>query len=865
MKRRYIITLFALTLLFCHASFAQGIRGLITDEAGEPLPYASIYVKEAGTGTSSNVDGLYELRLPPGNYKVTYQFLGFAAQTKTVNIASGFTQINIALKEQSVVLNTVEVSAGAEDPAYTIMRKAISKAKYHLLQTDSYSAQVYTKGTGGLKKIPWIFRKALEEEGIDTNRVFTSESVSEIYFERPNTFKEKIVSVRVSGEKDNNANPNAYINSSFYLPFVVGGVSPISPKAFAYYRFVYLGSFEDRGFVINKIQVIPRSRGDNVFEGEIYIRENYWNIHSLALKTKIEAFDMTVSQIFGPVTEDIWMPVTQKYKFAGSFLGAEIEFDYLASVSNYVIVANKDLNAEITVLDENIEAIPDAVAEANVEKSEVKSDLKEEDKKVTRKQLAKMIDEYESQELEEKEMDKNIVSNTWYSIDSTAKKKDSVYWANIRPVPLTEKEITSYAKDDSVYVAEIADSTKKSDGGSFRFGTIFFGDTYKIGEKSKFKFNGLLPEFRFNTVEGFNLDLAGTFTARNDSGLVFFASPNVRYGFSSEQFYGKLNTGFSFGESEQRSTIALEGGKYIEQFYTSSINPLINSLWSLFFARNYMKLYDKEYLALNFEKQMSHAYSFAASAEIAERNELYNNTLYSFFRPGENWYTVNSPINAESVASGFTGNRAFKTAMTFTAKPWLKYRLYNGKKLPIENSSPELMLTYNAGWKGVYKSTTDFQQIELGIKDEFSIGVRATVDFNLQAGTFISSNNLAFMDFKHFNGGLTEIAPLNVTGNYRLLDYYLYSTQKSYISLISYVHFRKFLVTQIPLVRISGVKENLFVNYLKTDFSPNYVEVGYAIDNIFRFFRLEFVQSFNDLTPYQFGVRIGVASFIKVN
>lgn len=216
----------------------------------------------------------------------------------------------------------------------------------------------------------------------------------------------------------------------------------------------------------------------------------------------------------------------------------------------------------------------------------------------------------------------------------------------------------------------------------------------------------------------------------------------------------------------------------------------------------------------------------------------------------------------------FNDNRALKTAISLTAKPWLKYRKYNGKKIPIENSSPEFTFNYNAGWKGALESSTDYQQIELGIKSDFKIGVRATVDFNLHGGTFLRSNNLQFMDFKHFNGGLTEIAPLNVTGNYRLLDYYQYSTQKSYLSLISYVRFRKFLLTQLPLVRISGVKENLFVNYLKTDYSPNYVEVGYTIDNIFRFFRLEFVQSFNDVTPYQFGIRIGVASlgsFIQVN
>ncbi len=858
-------TAFLLAAFFVQATNGQGIKGFIADEKGDPLPFASIYIQEAGTGTSSNADGFYELRLAPGKYKVTFQYLGFEAQTQTVNVAADYTTVNIKLREQSVVLNTVTVTSGGEDPAYTIMRKAISKAKFHLLQTDSYTARVYTKGTGGVKKIPWVLRKRLKEEGIDTNRVFTSESVSEISFKRPNTFKEKIISVRVSGEDDNNVNPNGYINSSFYLPIVVNSVSPLSPKAFSYYRFVYLGSFEDRGFTINKIQVIPRSRGEQVFEGVIYIRDNFWNIHSLNLTTTIESFNMTVVQIFGPVLENIWMPVTQKYFFEGALLGFEFEYNYLASVSKYVIAPNTDLNPEIELLDEKIDDVPEEVKEAKIVKADTKKELKKEDKKVTNKQLEEMIDEYEEQEQTAKEEDKNVVSDYWYEVDSTAKKKDSLYWAEIRPVPLTQKEVEGYKAADSIYVVEKADSLEKKQGGALDFGTILMGGRIKINEKNSVRFAGILPQFRFNTVEGFNQDLTATFTSNFDSGAVFTATPFVRYGFSSGQFYGKLNTGIGFGQAGSRNTFAIEGGKYIYQFNPEAINPLVNSLWSLFFARNYMKLYEKEYATLFYTKQFNYAYTLAASAEFANRSELFNTTDFSFFRPGENWYTANEPINTEAKVGGFANDKALKTALVFTAKPWLKFRKRNGVKIPIDNTSPEFKLTYNAGWAGVLQSTTNYQQLELGVKHDFKVGVRATIDFNVEAGSFLRSSNLQFMDFKHFNGGLTEIAPLNVANNYRLLDYYIYSTKNSYASLFSHFRFRKLLFTHIPIVRISGVKENLFLNYLKTDFSPNYFEVGYTIDNIFRFFRLEFVQSFNDFTPNQFGIRIGVSSAIGNN
>ena len=856
-----LTTPFFLAYLLAISAFAQGIKGRVVDENGDPMPNASIYVQEARTGTSTNINGFYKLRLDPGVYTITYQFIGYAAQQSAITATTDFVENNVQLRPQSIMLNTATVTDKAEDPAYTIMRKAISKAKFHLLQIDEYSASVYTKGTGQVSDIPWPFRKTLEKEGVDTGRVYTSESVSEVSFKRPNTFKEKVISVRASGEDDANASPNGYFNASFYVSMVVGAVSPLSPSAFSYYRFKWLGSFVDRDVEVNKIQVIPRSRGEHVFEGVIYIRENYWNIHSLDLKTTIEGFNVFIEKVYGPVEEDIWLPVTQKAAFNGSMLGFGFNYLYLASVSNYQITRNPDLNPDLIVIDEKIEPVPEEVIEEEKElaKTEPKAAMKKEDKKLTRKQLAKMIEDYEEEEWEAEE-EPDVVRDDWYEIDTAAFKFDSAYWAEIRPVPLTKNEVEGYKKDDSTYVAEKLDSLQKQDGESLSFGDIFFGNTYKLGERARLNFNGFLPEFRYNTVEGFNFDVAGALRWKNDTTLRLRFEPRVRYGFSSGKVYGKLRTTFGFGKTPKRTWFTINGGKYVRQFHPNSINQHVNSIWSLMFARNYMKLYERYFGNITINQQFGYKVQGGVILHYASRNELLNRTTFSFFRPGENWYTSNTPENIETTIGGFQDDRAFKTAIYLTYQPWLKFRKYNGKRIPIRDHSPTFRATYYSGWDHVFESNADFQQIELGVKAEFQLGVRATFDFDIEGGTFLNNNNVPFMDFKHFNGGLTEIAPMNVTGNYRLLDYYMFSTQNSYVSVFTHVRFRKFLFTHIPLVRLGGVKENLFVNYLKTDFSPNYWEVGYTIDKIARAFRLEFVYAFHELEPQTFGVRIGVSS-----
>ncbi|MEM1124202.1 MAG: DUF5686 family protein [Bacteroidota bacterium] len=281
---------FTRLLIFCYVSLiaqvvhAGGITGTIKDTDGNPIAYATIYVKELGTGTTTNVEGNYTYRLAAGVYNVTFQSIGYETVVQRINVSNDFVRTDIILKEQTYELAQVEVTSGGRDPAYTIMRKAIAKAPFHTNQLNTYEATVYLKGSGRLIESPFFLRKMIAKQGVDSSFAFTSESVNEISYERPNIYKEKVISVYSTGE-DRDVNPNAYITDSFYESDIAGVISPLSPKAFAYYKFVYEGFFMDRGYEIDKIRVIPRSRGENVFSGIINIVDGDWAIHSLDLNT----------------------------------------------------------------------------------------------------------------------------------------------------------------------------------------------------------------------------------------------------------------------------------------------------------------------------------------------------------------------------------------------------------------------------------------------------------------------------------------------------------------------------------------------------------------------------------------------------
>lgn len=853
-------------LLTVQFTMAGGLRGNIKSDDGSDLGYATIYVKQTGSGTTTNENGLYDISLPPGQYEIVFQYVGYETQTHTVTIGEGYAELNIVMKSQTVVLQNITVRAGKEDPAYTIMRKAIAKAKYHSQQLDFYSAQVYIKGTGQLKDYPWLLKKEMEKEGVEKDRVYISESVSEIEYKRPNTFKEKTISVYSDG-KDNNTSPNGYIFGSFYSPEIVETVSPLSPKAFSYYRFEYEGTFKDRNYEVSRIKVTPRSRGDNVVEGMLFIVEDAWSIHSLDFTTTKLGIKFHMKQVYAPIEDKAWLPVSHRYQVDAKVFGFEFEANYLATLSNYKIELNKELFVEdMELIDEKLEKEKAKVVESRFSKET--QDLQkrmESGKEITRKELKTIVKEYEKQEKKAQE-EPEVVSNYTQLRDSISFKKDTAYWNAIRPVPLTKAEIKGYVKVDSMAVIEkkkeAGDTTKQRKHKGFQPWDLITGDNYKITKHSNFSIE--TPTGGFNTVEGFNLIYKVRFgTILQDTNKTrLLISPTFRYGFSRERAAGKLN--FSLRNKNYRFN--LEGGRYIKQFNADeAILPPINTISTLFFERNFMKIYQRDFIEARFAKNITPKLSLHATVEWAQRSTLINTSNFKLVdRDRIEGYTSNNPYSAELNTEIVTPDHtALISTINLSARPWLKFRIRNGRKSAIDNSSPVLRFAYSKGIDAL-SSDVNFDHIETGIKHTLDIGVRGRLDFDLSAGMFLNNRSVYFMDYKHFAGNLTFITTSSPVGSFRLLDYYKYSTNDKYFTGSVHYQFRRFFATALPYARMLGIRENVFVNYLATPSSRNYTELGYSVDGILRIFRVEAAAAFENGKYIDWGIRVGIATNLSI-
>lgn len=97
-----------LVLFSIGAMLAQRtVTGSVTDQQGEPLIGASVLVKGTTTGTVSDIDGTYSVRVPEGANVLVFSYTGF----ETVEITLGASNVVDVVMAEGVTLETAVVTA----------------------------------------------------------------------------------------------------------------------------------------------------------------------------------------------------------------------------------------------------------------------------------------------------------------------------------------------------------------------------------------------------------------------------------------------------------------------------------------------------------------------------------------------------------------------------------------------------------------------------------------------------------------------------------------------------------------------------------------------------------------------------------
>lgn len=806
--------LLLLLLLTGTISFAQ-VKGRITRKNGEPVSFAGITVKGTYNSTSSNEDGSYSLNVSKGHHTLLFQSLGYKTREIETDASSQPVTLNVILEEEQFILNEVVIT-NENNPGEQIMRFAIANRKTNSERTKAYEADFYSRGILRLQNVPdKILGQKVGDMGASLDKsgngiLYLSETVSHIKYEKPGKIHERVIASKVSGEDNgmsyNNAQAAEFDFYDNYLSFNVNAVSPIAENAFNYYKYQLESTFYTNNHqLINKIKVTPKREKEPAFNGYIYIVEDSWQLYGVDLSIKGSQIGkdllntLNIKQNFGYNSQEkTWTKNTQILDFDAGLFGVGFNGRFSSVYSNYVLnpgFGPKTFTAEIQRFEDGANNQPDT------------------------------------------------------------------YWSKNRPIPLTQEEITDYRRKDSLQEVTGRKSHMTAmdrERNRFKWLSTPIGYVYYNTEKNwQVSYTGIVRRLGFNTVQAYNLAPGFYFTKHNpDKQTYTTIGTDLNYGFAEQRFRATGTISHKFNNFSKR-IITLKGGSSIEQFNPENpINRIVNSISTLFFKDNYMKLYDNNFLRLSYEEEIINGLYLYGTAEYTRKRSVFNNTKFSTLKDAYKPYTSNNPLllydddtRYDNVTPAFEKHHMYKVSLATRISFGQKYRTRpNGRETIPNDKYPRIFLKYE---KGFASSIDDynFDHLSAKVNYDLTVGNKGELGISFRTGKFFNSENIAFTDYRHFNGNETHVGKseryLNV---FNFLPYYSHSTNDQYFEGHLEHNFKGFLTNSIPL--FNKLNYHLVAGYhiLATPERNPYSEFTIGLDNVgwgkARFFRIDYIRSY---------------------
>ncbi|MEO6721667.1 MAG: DUF5686 and carboxypeptidase regulatory-like domain-containing protein [Ferruginibacter sp.] len=832
-----VIIIFFLLVFLSHSSHAQKIFGTVYNDKGDLLSYSSVTIKGTTIGASANNRARFAISIPPGKYTVVCQHIGYTSLEKEVSVNTEDVEVSFVLTEQKLVMKEVIIRSDAEDPAYAIIREAIKKRDFYAKEVNAFTCDLYTKDMMKLRRLPKriLGRKVPDESrqemGLDTmgqGIIYLSESISSIASQLPDKFKMEVKSSRVSGSGGFGFTFPTFL--TFYQNNVTvfaerlnprGFVSPIADGAIGFYRFKFLGSFWENGKEINSIRVTPRRNYEPLFSGTINITEGDWRIHStdlfLTKKSQLEIIDtLQITQFHVPVSADAWRVKNQVLHFTFNQLGID-------AVANFVnVYSNYNINPAIA---------------------------------------------------------KSYFDRVIIKYDTGVNKKSKAYWDTIRPVPLEKEEVKDYQVKDSLYEVhkdsilskQSVDSLKKEQGKINPLDIFWSGINrthYHSTNQYQWGLDGLAPKLEYNTVEGAVVNAGGYFNKfLRSSRTNLSIRPSLRYGFSNKHLNGAIDIALRTRDLDtdnrlRRHAWLFSAGKRVSQFNKESpITPLINSIGTLLYGDNLMKIYENVFAAAGYNKRFESGLRISINALYENRLPLSNTTNFTFFKRDSVNITPNYPFEKVGVEE-FAKHQAVLLSIDLSIKPGQRYIQFPNRKISIGSKIPTFSLNYTKGFNGILGSDVNFDKWRFTVFNDKNFKLAGTLKYKVGVGGFLNRKSVFIQDYQHFNGN-RSIAASEYLNSFQLAPYYANSNIATFYSVVHLEHhFNGLLTNKIPY--FNRLNWNLVAgnNTFFVNGSDHYSEVFLGLENILKIFRIDFVAAYQNGRATVTGIRLGTGGLI---
>jgi hypothetical protein len=806
---KYPILVLLLSFALPLASDAQTIvKGKVSDaNSGDPIPFANVIFKGTTIGTTTDFDGNFSIKTTDPVDSVVVSYLGYNTRTKKIESNKAQT-LNFQLEEVATSLQEVVFDAG-ENPAFDILRNVVrNKDKNDKRRLTGYEYDTYTKIEIDVDNITEKFKKRkvikkitqvldsvqriAGEDGKPILPLFISESVSRYYYRTsPQLRFEKILKSKINGVGiEDGSLVTQFIGTSFqeynfyqnWLNIVNKEfVSPIADGWRLYYNYDLTDSVYIGDDFCYRLDFFPKSPQDLAFTGTIWITKKE---HALR---QIDAL-----------------------------VGKQANLNFIEKIKIQQELERSTEGAWIPV------------------KNRVLIDVSE----LTNFSAGMLAKFYTS--------NKNVIVNQPYEpsfyehpivmAEDARQFEKEEYWDTLRHEPLSDTEKNVYKMIDTLQsipvVKTYTDILK-----------IVVNGYYKAG---KFNLGPYMSLFAVNNIEG--LRLQGGFKTNIDFSKKWIFGGSVGYGFADDKikYSGFVQnilsrerwTTMSFRVRSDLGRVGIDDESLADNY--------------LFLAAQRFGVFRRGYYfdesRFNFQRELRKGFTQRVAFRYATFKPLFN---FGYYQQPED---TTSPIletyqNAELIVeSRYARDELFI--------------LNDNERLSLGASRwPVVTLRYTHGFKGIMGSDFDYDKLRLSVLKRIRFGPLGLGYLNL-AGEYVF-NDLPYPLLSLHLGNQT---PVFAQVTYNLMDYGEFMSDR-FVSLQYQHHFEGFLLNRIPLMRklkwrlvgtsnviYGGMRESnrelisqttvdgqetLPIGFL--DSGKPYVELGYGVENIFKFFRVDFI------------------------
>ncbi|HOT13908.1 MAG TPA: DUF5686 family protein [Bacteroidales bacterium] len=805
--------LYTFIVFVCLSSLLSGqmtrIKGIVRDaETGEPIPYASVYVKNTPLVVFTNDSGAYVFETRQKINAISVSFLGYKEATEEVD--KGITQIiNFDLEPNVTVFEDVVVRPG-ENPAHRILRAIDKNRNRNSLRLNNIQRNQYSKIQISLNNIDEKFknRKILQPfkfvfDNVDTNAItgnvylpiMIAESSIDHYSQNDPSFKKDIVrATKISGIQDETIiNFFGGLNQSFdvyssYMDLYTesGFISPIADNGLLFYKYYLLDSAVRAGHKCYHISFKPRRKQERTFFGDFWVADSSFALQSMTMRLNPQAnvnfiTDLYAEYSFYPENDSLW-PIRSEF----------IQMDFNLAEMKRV----KGVQGKKTVIYSNYK------------------------------------------------IDKPIPKEI-FDVSKDAEKLDSLTNSSqidtLRPVQLSKSEQTIYGMVDSIKNVPAFKTTYNT------IRTIVEAH-YSF---EKFKIGPYFSLYSYNRVEGHRFRIGGV-TNQNFSKRMR-ANGYVAYGTDDKEYKYFANMHYVVSRIPYTRITALYRHD-MSQIYLAPGELLNENIVSSFIRR-----YDFKKL------QMIDNASFNIESDIASSLSVILGTNY--FKVDAGKYIPFVKPDSSEVKSINTGeiftNIHFEIGQKFFTTKYKRFRM--------QNEMPAFDLNLTAGIKGMYKGEYDYLKTSLTYSQYLKTNPFGYNKYSVEVGKIFGKVPWPLLNvFKGSETYGFEPNGFNMMNYYEFVanEYLKIISEQhfqgiffNYVPLLRKLKLREVATCKAVIGHLNYKPEMMLLPSYMYGLHQPYVELGVGVENIFKFFRIDALwrlSYWNNPDIEKFGIRLSL-------